>query len=42
MNIPLLADVSKEISKSFQVLVENPFDPLFGADLRGLYSFFKY
>lgn len=37
MNIPLLADVSKEISKAYGVLVEDPKDELFGADLRGLY-----
>ena len=37
MNYPLLADVSKTISSSYGVLVEDPSDDLYGADLRGLY-----
>lgn len=37
MNIPLLADVSKTLSRNFGVLVENEADELNGADLRGLY-----
>jgi alkyl hydroperoxide reductase subunit AhpC len=37
MNIPLLADVSKTLSRNFGVLVENDQDELNGADLRGLY-----
>ena len=33
----MLADVSKDISKAFGVLVSNPKDDLYGADLRGSY-----
>lgn len=37
LNFPLLADISKKISKSFGVLVEDETDELFGASLRGLF-----
>jgi alkyl hydroperoxide reductase subunit AhpC len=37
LNIPLVADISKKISRSFGVLVEDETDDLFGAALRGLY-----
>lgn len=37
LKIPLLADISKKISKSYGVLVEDELDELFGAALRGLY-----
>ena len=37
LNFPLLADISKKISKNFQVLVEDETDDLFGASLRGLF-----
>jgi len=37
MNIPLVADISKKISKNYGVLVEDETDELFGAALRGLY-----
>lgn len=37
LRIPLLADISKKISKSYGVLVEDELDELFGAALRGLY-----
>ena len=37
INYPLLADISKSMSKSYNVLVENPEDPMFGAALRGLF-----
>ena len=33
---PLVADISKEISRSYGVLVEDPSDDLYGAALRGL------
>ena len=36
MNIPLLADFSKEIARNYGVLVEDADDPLCGAPLRGL------
>ena len=34
---PLLADISKDMSRAFNVLVENPQDPMYGAALRGLF-----
>ena len=34
---PLLADISKEMSRNYNVLVENPSDPMFGAALRGIF-----
>ena len=34
MNIPVLADISKEISRSYGVLVEDPADDMYGAALR--------
>ena len=34
---PLLADISKEMSRNYNVLVENPEDPMFGAALRGIF-----
>ena len=37
LNYPLLADISKDISRSYGVLVEDPKDDLYGAALRGLY-----
>jgi alkyl hydroperoxide reductase subunit AhpC len=37
LKFPLIADISKKISKSFGVLVEDETDELFGAALRGLY-----
>ncbi|RYH19740.1 redoxin domain-containing protein [archaeon] len=37
LQIPLVADVSKKISKSFGVLVEDENDEMFGAALRGLF-----
>ena len=37
MQIPLLADISKKISKAYGVLVEDELDELFGAALRGLF-----
>lgn len=37
LNIPLLADISKKISRSYGVLVEDETDELFGAALRGLF-----
>ncbi len=37
VNIPLLADITKEISRNYGVLVENPEDGLNGATLRGLF-----
>lgn len=37
LNIPLVADISKKISKAFGVLVEDETDELFGAALRGLF-----
>ena len=37
LNFPLLADISKEISNDYGVLVTNPEDDLYGAALRGLY-----
>ena len=37
MKIPLLADVSKEVSKNYGVLVTNEEDPMYGAALRGIF-----
>ena len=37
LTYPLLADISKEISRRYGVLVEDREDELFGAALRGLY-----
>lgn len=37
LNFPLVADVSKNISRNFGVLVEDETDDLFGAALRGLF-----
>jgi alkyl hydroperoxide reductase subunit AhpC len=37
LNFPLLADISKKVSRSFRVLVEDETDDLFGASLRGLF-----
>ncbi len=37
LEYPLLADISKDISRNYRVLVEDPSDDLYGAALRGLY-----
>ena len=37
MNYPLLADISKDMSRDYGVLVECPKDELYGAALRGLF-----
>lgn len=37
LNYPLLADISKDISRDFGVLVEDKSDPMYGAALRGLF-----
>lgn len=37
LHIPLLADISKKVSRDFGVLVEDEEDELFGAALRGLF-----
>lgn len=37
MEIPLVADTSKRISKNYGVLVEDENDEMFGAALRGLF-----
>ncbi len=37
IKIPLLADVSKEVSKNYGVLVTNEEDPMYGAALRGIF-----
>jgi peroxiredoxin (alkyl hydroperoxide reductase subunit C) len=37
LQIPLLADISKKMSKAYGVLVEDELDELFGAALRGLF-----
>lgn len=37
INFPLMADISKDISRSYGVLVEDPSDELYGAALRGLF-----
>ena len=35
--MPLVADISKDISRDYEVLVECPDDELYGAALRGLF-----
>lgn len=37
LEIPLLADISKDISRNYGVLVEDKTDALYGASLRGLF-----
>lgn len=37
INFPLLADISKQISRDFGVLVEDETDDMYGAALRGLF-----
>ena len=37
INYPLVADISKKISKDYGVLVEQKDDPMYGAALRGLF-----
>merc|ERR1712086_80384 len=37
IDYPLLADISKDMSKDYGVLVEDPADELYGAALRGIY-----
>lgn len=37
INFPLVADISKEISYQYGVLVEDESDPLYGAALRGIF-----
>ena len=37
INFPLLADISKDISRNYGVLVEDSHDDLYGAALRGLF-----
>jgi len=37
MQIPLVADISKDISRDYGVLVEDPEDELYGAALRGIF-----
>ena len=37
LDFPLLADISKDISHNYGVLVTNPADDLYGAALRGLF-----
>ena len=37
MNFPLLADISKDVSRDYGVLVEDKEDELYGASLRGLF-----
>ena len=37
INYPLLADISKEVSRDYGVLVEDPTDGMYGAALRGLF-----
>ena len=37
INFPLVADISKRISASYGVLVEDEMDPMYGAAIRGLY-----
>ena len=37
LNFPLLADISKDISRDYGVLVEDKHDDLYGASLRGLF-----
>ena len=35
--MPLIADISKEISRDYGVLVTNPEDPMRGAAIRGMF-----
>jgi len=37
IDYPLLADISKDMSRDYGVLVENEDDPMYGAALRGLF-----
>jgi alkyl hydroperoxide reductase subunit AhpC len=37
LNYPLLADISKDLSRDYGVLVENKEDPMNGAALRGMF-----
>jgi len=37
INYPLLADISKDVSRDYDVLVEESDDPMYGAALRGLF-----
>merc|ERR1711935_676117 len=37
INYPLFADISKDVSRDYGVLVEDPEDGLYGASLRGLF-----
>ena len=37
MNIPVLADISKQVSRAYGVLVTDEKDDMFGAALRGLF-----
>ena len=37
INYPLLADISKDMSRNYGVLVDNPEDGMYGAALRGLF-----
>ena len=37
IDYPLIADISKEMSRDYGVLVEHPSDPMYGAALRGLF-----
>ena len=37
ISYPLLADISKEMSRDYNVLVENRDDPMYGAALRGIF-----
>jgi peroxiredoxin (alkyl hydroperoxide reductase subunit C) len=37
LDIPLIADVSKSISRRYGILIEDPEDGMYGAALRGLY-----
>ena len=37
INYPLLADISKDMSRNYGVLVENPKDGMYGAALRGIF-----
>jgi alkyl hydroperoxide reductase subunit AhpC len=37
LNFPLLADISKNVSRNYHVLVEDETDALYGAALRGLF-----
>ena len=37
IDYPLLADISKQMSKDYDVLVDDPTDEMFGAALRGIF-----